>query len=358
MTHPDSAAEDETARPRGRRGDGAEDDRPDEGRDDEGEKGGGATPEDETAELVGEGLDEKGEWLVALKGGGALVRRDPLSVYLAEINRYERLTAEEEHALAVRWYEDRDPEAAARLVVSHLGLVVAVAMSFRRAIANVLDLIQEGNLGLLEAVQRFEPGHGARLSTYATWWIRSRIVKYLLDNWRLVRVGTTNARRKLLYNLRREKALLESQGVVPSPKLLAARLGTSTADVVAVDCALGATDVSLDAPLGPEGGATRGDVVPAQGDATPETLATEADMRERLHQVLAELDGSLSPRERSLLHERLMADDPVTLQSLADREGVTCEAVRQSEKRLLQRLRAHLLDRLPEAADFEFHARD
>ena len=292
--------------------------------------------------------DGDGEILPLAQDGGVLVRQDLLGRYIAEVNRFERLDADTEHALARRWREEGDAEAAQRLVTSHLRLVVAIALSFRRAFANVLDLIQEGNLGLMEAVERFDPFKGTRLSTYATWWIRSRIVRYLLDNWRLVRVGTTNARRKLLYNLRAEKERLEAQGITPTSKLLADNLGTSEEDVVAVDAALGAGDYSLDAPLGEDGTATAKDFL-AGGAASPEAEVAGSDFLAKLHAALDELEPSLSERERALLRERLLADEPLTLQDLADRDGVSREAVRQSEQRLIGKIRDWLAERLPEA---------
>lgn len=295
-----------------------------------------------------ESSPESGE-LVPLAGkGGVLVRQDLLGRYIAEVNRFERLDAETEHDLARRWREEGDVDAAQRLVTSHLRLVVAIALSFRRAFANVLDLIQEGNLGLMEAVDRFDPFKGTRLSTYATWWIRSRIVRYLLDNWRLVRVGTTNARRKLLYNLRAEKERLEAQGVTPTTKLLADNLGTSEEDVVAVDRALGAADYSLDAPLGEDGTATAKDFLPGES-TSPEAEVAGSDFLAKLHAALDELEPELTERERALLRERLLADEPVTLQDLADRDGVSREAVRQSEQRLVGKIRDWLAERLPEA---------
>lgn len=321
-------------------------------------------PEDESPDdeqvLEGEVLDVEGaprsdddeldDGAVPLPaGGGVLVRQDLLGRYIAEVNRFEKLDPETEHELAVRWRVDGDTAAAQRLVTSHLRLVVGIALSFRRAFANVLDLIQEGNLGLMEAVERFDPFMGNRLSTYATWWIRSRMVRYLLDNWRLVRVGTTNARRKLLYNLRSEKERLESQGIVPTTKLLADNLGTSEADVVAVDRALGAGDLSIDAPMGESGTASPKDFLPGP-DAGPEAEAVESDFLSKLHAVIDEFEPGLSVREQALLRERLLADEPLTLQDLADRDGVSREAVRQSEQRLIARLRDFLIDRLPEAA--------
>ena len=289
-------------------------------------------------------------------GGGVLVRQDLLGRYIAEVNRFEKLDPETEHELAVRWREHGDRDAAQRLVTSHLRLVVGIALSFRRAFANVLDLVQEGNVGLMEAVDRFDPFKGNRLSTYATWWIRSRMVRYLLDNWRLVRVGTTNARRKLLYNLRAEKERLEAQGIVPTTKLLADNLGTSEEDVVAVDRALGAGDLSIDAPVGESGTASPKDFLPGP-DAGPEAEAVESDFLGKLHAAIDEFEPDLSVRERALLRERLLADEPLTLQDLADRDGVSREAVRQSEQRLITKLRAFLLERLPEAGALSLEPR-
>ncbi|MDP7556635.1 MAG: sigma-70 family RNA polymerase sigma factor, partial [Nitrospinaceae bacterium] len=179
----------------------------------------------------------------------SVVRVDPLTAYLNEVRRYEGLTEEEERELAVKLMETGDANAAYRLTTSHLMLVVRIAMTFRRQWQNMMDLIQEGNVGLLKAVKNFDPFRGARLSSYATWWIRSYILKYMLDNWRLVRVGTTNARRKLLYNLRKEKEKLELQGYAPTTKLLAEHFGVDETDVIDVQASLGAADVSVDTPL-------------------------------------------------------------------------------------------------------------
>lgn len=310
-------------------------------------------PPRESAEDAAVEVTASGAALVPLSGRSGVLVRDALTRYLADVNRFPRLLPEEEHDLAVQYRLDGDREALARLVTSNLRLVVAVALSFRRAFANVLDLIQEGNLGLLEAIERFDPYQGTRLSTYATWWIRSRIVKYLLDNWRLVRVGTTNARRKLLYNLRQEKERLEAQGIVPTPRLLAKRLGTTQEDVVAVDFALGAGDLSLDAPVSDESDARRGDFL-ASDAPSPERQAVEADMRAQLREAIAEFSAGLPPREAALLAERLLADEPITLQAIADREGVTREAVRQSEQRLTARLRGFLAERFPDAGEIRF----
>ncbi len=187
--------------------------------------------------------------LVPTSGAG-LVPFDPFRRFLAEIRKYPPLTREEERDLARRYRDSGDREALFRLVTANLRMVVRVAYSFRQAARNMLDLVQEGNIGLLHAVDRFDPELGVRLPTYAAWWVRAYMVKFLLDNVRLVRVGTTNARRKLLRNLRQEKQRLEEKGYEVGPKLLADHFGVSEQDVTDVQQALTSRDVSLDEPLG------------------------------------------------------------------------------------------------------------
>src|SRR5262249_41845355 len=210
-----------------------------------------------------------------LPGGGTLVRLDPLGRYLAEVRRYPPLDRDEEIRLARRFRETRDPETAQRLITSNLSLVVKIARLFRRAVVNVLDLIQEGNVGLLHALDRFDPEVGVKFSTYASWWIKAYILKYLLDNTRLVRVGTTNARRKLLYNLNREKRRLEAAGFTAGPKLLAERFGVSERDVVDVEQSLRGGDVALDAPFGEDGATTRGDLLPSEEPSVEDEVARQ-----------------------------------------------------------------------------------
>lgn len=207
------------------------------------------------------------------RSGRALVPADPFRRYMAELRQYPALSREEEQELARRYRATGDREALFRLVTSNLMQVVRVALSFRRAARNLLDLVQEGNLGLLAAIDRFDPDLNVRLPTYAAWWIRAYIVKFLLDNVRLVRVGTTNARRKLLRNLRQEKTRLESQGFEVGPKMLAEHFNVSEADVVDVERALHAHDVSLDAPVGEDGDSTRGDLMAAEGPTVEEDVA-------------------------------------------------------------------------------------
>lgn len=276
---------------------------------------------------------------------GGLVPTDPFRKYLREIQKYPPLTREEEQALARRYRETGDRDALFRLVTANLFLVVRIALSFRRAARNLLDLVQEGNVGLMQAIERFDPELGVRLPTYAAWWIRAYMIKFLLDNVRLVRVGTTNARRKLLRNLAREKARLEERGFEVGPRLLAEHFGVSEQDVVEVQKAIQSHDVSLDAPLGDDSTQTRGEFLPSEAVSVEDEVARR-QLHERVARVIAEFRAGLDDRERSLLDDRIVAEDPQTLQQIGDRFGVTREAVRQSEARLLQRLRVLLEDRL------------
>ncbi len=299
----------------------------------------------------GDDDDSSGDTTALAPTSTALAPADPFQRYMAEARRYPPLTREEEQELARRYRETGDREALFRLVTSNLMLVVRVAFSFRRAARNVLDLIQEGNLGLLAAIDRFDPDVGVRLPTYAAYWVRAYMVKFLLDNVRLVRVGTTNARRKLLRNLRKEKQRLEEQGYDVGPKLLAEHFGVSEQDVVDVQAALDSRDVHLDAPVDEEG-RSRAEVLPAADENIEESVARR-ELQERVEGILAEFREGLNERELLILDERLLAEEPKTLQVLGDRFGTTREAVRQAENRLKKRLTEFVKERLPDMGDVQ-----
>jgi RNA polymerase sigma-32 factor len=280
----------------------------------------------------------------------ALAPADPFRRYLAEVGKYPSLSREEEQELARRYRDTGDREALFRLVTANLMLVVRVALSFRRAARNLLDLVQEGNVGLLQAIDRFDPEVGVRLPTYATWWVRAYMLKFLLDNVRLVRVGTTNARRRLLHNLREEKRRLEEQGFEVGPKLLAERFGVSEEDVREVGNALAAHDVSLDAPLsGEDDERSHGDLL-ASGAPDAEQELARRELQERTQAALARFRADLGERDRALLDERILSEEPLTLQAIGDRFGTTREAVRQAEARLMGRLRSFLQEELGDLA--------
>ena len=278
-------------------------------------------------------------------GDRALAPFDPFRRYLAELRRYPPLDREEERELARRYRDTGDREALFRLVTANLMLVVRVALSFRRAARNLLDLIQEGNVGLLQAIERFDPEIGVRLPTYAAYWVRAYMVKFLLDNVRLVRVGTTNARRRLLRNLRREKARLESQGFEPGPRLLAEHFGVSEQDVRDVQSALDSRDVSIDAPVG-EGERPAAELLSDASRPDVESEVARRELQGRVEAALSVFRRDLGERERVLLDQRILSDSPLTLQEIGDRFGTTREAARQAEARLMDRLRTYLRERL------------
>lgn len=289
-----------------------------------------------------------------LAGGGALERGDSLGRYFAELRRYPPLLRDEEHALAVRYVEHGDRDAARALVLRNLRLVVRIAMDYRRAWTNVLDLVQEGNVGLLQAVQRYDPYQGVKLSTYAAYWIRAYILKYLLDNIRLVRLGTTRAQRKLFFRLNKEKRALEREGFEVEPRLLAERLDVTEDDVRDMEHRLAENDLSIDAPVSrDEGrGATFGDFL-ASAEAGVEGQVADGELKsvfmEKVHAFAAALEDA---RDRKIVAERILAEEPKTLQELGDELGITRERVRQLEARLVKRLREYLKQNL---VDFEYY---
>jgi RNA polymerase sigma-32 factor len=274
---------------------------------------------------------------------------------MAQLRNHAPISREEEHALAVRWVEQGDVEAARQLVLANLRLVVKIAMDYRRAWANTLDLIQEGNVGLLEAVQRYDPYRGTKLSTYAVYWIRAYVLKYILDNMRSVRMGTTRAERKLFFRLNQEKRRLEREGYEVEPRLLAERLEVTEDDVVNMEARLSRPDTSMDAPAfrDDKDGTTFGDNMATQGSSAEQDVAS-AEMQRVFMERVEEFARDLSPRDTRILRERLLADEPVTLADLGREFGVSRERVRQLEARLLRNLRAHMKDNL---VDFEFYAR-
>jgi RNA polymerase sigma-32 factor len=273
--------------------------------------------------------------------GTSLVPSDPLYRYLSEIRRFPRVTPEEEHDLAMRWHRDRDRNAAYRLATANLRLVVHIAMDFRRTALNLMDLIQEGNIGLMQAVQRFDPFRRVHFSAYASWWIRAYILKYIIDHWSLVRVGTTNTRKKLFFNLRRERARLEARGIRPETRLLAERLGASEEDVVAVQQALEGRDVSLASPLSADSDSSLQDLLPAP-QPLPEQQVADEEYREVLRHKFEEFATTLEGKEEAIFRRRLVADEPETLQEIGDSFGVTREAIRQIEKKVIDKLKLYL----------------
>jgi RNA polymerase sigma-32 factor len=239
-------------------------------------------------------------------------------------------------------------------VLSNLRLVVKIAMEYRRAWVNVLDLIQDGNLGLLEAVQRFDPYKGVKLSTYAAYWIRAYILKYILDNFRIVRLGTTRAQRKLFFRLNKEKRALERQGFDVEPALLAERLDVSEAEVVDMDQRLSKSDLSTNAPARRDesDGAEFGDFLTSRTPSAEATVA-DAELRAVFKENVEAFAETLEERDRKLLDERVLADEPKTLAVLGEELGVSRERIRQLEVRIVDRLREYMREKM---VDFEYYA--
>jgi len=285
-----------------------------------------------------------------------IARYDPLRAYMAEIGRFASLGREEERKIAESYRRTGDREAAYRLITSHLKLVVRIAMIYNKVYRNILDLIQEGNLGLLQAVERFDPDRGARLHTYAAWWIKAYILKFLLDNTRMVKIGTTNARRKILMNLNREKRELEARGIVPTSRQLAENLGVDEHELMEVEQGMAGTDISLDAPVGEDRNARYGDTLRLMEQGVDEKIA-QGEFRVLLEKKLADFAATLPERDLEIMTRRLIADEPETLQKIADRHGITREAVRIAEKKLIARLKQYLVESFGDEREIEINLR-
>ena len=272
-----------------------------------------------------------------------LARFDALQAYMREVQRHPLLSADDEHKLAVQYQKTEDREVAARLVTANLRLVVKIAYEYRRAYRNMMDLVQEGNIGLMQAVKRYDPYRGVKLSSYAAWWIRAYMLRFILNNWRLVKVGTTQAQRKLFFNLNKEKARLTAMGIEPSHAEIAKRLNVAESEVTEMDRRLARADASLDATVNEADGrsTTRLELMPSS-NATPDQIAEGSEFSELLRVQLDEFRKTLGGKDIDIFDKRVVADEPLTLQELGDQFGVSRERVRQLEARLMGKLRDHL----------------
>jgi len=317
----------------------------------------GADTDLATAVAVDEVLDDDSEEVVPAarsSSGSSLARRDPMAVYMRETRRYPLLTPDEERSLATRLVEHGDTVAARKLIEANLRLVVKIAYEYRRAHKNLLDLVQEGNIGLIQAVSKFDPYRGVKLSSYAAFWIRAYILKFILNNWRLVKIGTTQAQRKLFFNLRKEREKLEQLGFQPTTALLAEKLDVPEKEVIEMERRLAAPEASLDAPLGSgnddEGTRTRLDYLPSE-DVRPDRAVAQSEFSELLRRKLEAFARTLEGREETIFRERWLTEDPLTLQELGDRYQVSRERARQLEKRMLDRLKKYLEAELGTSVD-------
>ncbi|HHP7234924.1 MAG TPA: RNA polymerase factor sigma-32 [Desulfobacterales bacterium] len=282
----------------------------------------------------------------------ALVKFDPLQRYLSEISRYRLLTREEERELGVRVQEYGDKEAAYILVTSNLRLVVKIALEFQRVwMQNLLDLIQEGNIGLMQAVRKFDPYKNVKFSYYASFWIKAYILKFIMDNWRLVKIGTTQGQRKLFFKLKKEKQKLVDQGFDPKPKLLSERLGVSEREIVDMDQRLDGWDLSLDAPFKDDSDTERIEFLSTTTDSVEDTVAKK-EIEALLHTKIAEFRKKMTRREKEIFDLRIFSDNPVTLQEIGDRYGISRERVRQVEKNIVRKMREYFKREIPDFASY------
>lgn len=282
----------------------------------------------------------------------AVVPYSALSAYLAEIRRFSPLSKEEEQAAALDYYKTKSQGAAYTLVSGSLWLVVKIAREYERVARNVLDLIQEGNIGLMEAVQNFDPYRGVRFPSYAVWWVRAYIIRYIIANWRLVKIGTTQAQRKLFFNLKKESSRLEREGIYPSSKLLAERLNVKERDVIEMSQRLGTPDASVDAPLGEESDATLLSIIPSDKESVEERLSKQ-QLHDALTATISEFEAGLSDKEKLIFRGRVINEDKETLQEISDKIALSKERVRQIENKLREKLKASVSKKLgPELEDW------
>ena len=280
----------------------------------------------------------------------ALVPYDPLQMYLFEVKRYKLLTVEEEKKLAIRVREHKDEKAAYRLITSNLRLVIKIAMDFHRYwTKNLLDLIQEGNVGLLHAVRKFDPYRGIKFSYYASFWIKAYILKFIMDNWKLVKIGTTQSQRKLFFNLAKERDKLISQGFSPEPRLLAERLDVKEEEVVEMSQRLGGWELSLSSPISDDSRETYDSYIPDPSTDIDDQLS-EYQSRQLLTNKLAEFRKTLSGKEADIFDNRIIAEKPLTLQELGGKYNISRERIRQIQEKIIKNIKKWLKDKIP---DFE-----
>ena len=265
-----------------------------------------------------------------------------LSRYLSEIRKFPMLAKDEEFMLAKAWKEHQDPEAAHRLVTSHLRLVAKIAMGYRGYGLPIGEVISEGNVGLMQAVKKFDPDKGFRLATYAMWWIRASIQEYILRSWSLVKMGTTAAQKKLFFNLRKVKseisALEEGDLHHEHVSQIATKLGVLEEEVISMNRRLSGGDASLNAPMRADGESEWQDWLADDNAVSQETMVAEEEEKSIRMGLLEEAMAELTDRERHILTQRRLIEDPLTLEELAGQYGVSRERVRQIEVRAFEKL--------------------
>jgi RNA polymerase sigma-32 factor len=289
-------------------------------------------------------LEEDDEALEKKASAGAdLVVSSALQRYLAELRKYPLMTVEEEREVARKAHEQNDLQARNRLITSNLRLVVKIAMEYRRAYSQILDLIQEGNAGLVQAVNRFNPYLNVKLSTYSAWWIRAYILKFLMDNKSMVRMGTTDAQRKLFFRLRSEAEKMYALTQRFDTQLLAENIGVKESDVIEMHQRLSKNDLSLDSPVREDSDTRHVDTLVAD-IPDPDVAAERGELLAILRAKVGEIENELNERDAYIFRERILADEPVTLQDVGDKFGITRERARQLESRVMKKIKEVLLD--------------
>jgi RNA polymerase sigma-32 factor len=280
----------------------------------------------------------------------AVAPYDPLQRYFLEIRDFGVLTREEEKALAIRYQEQGDLSAGERLIKAHLKLVVRIAMEFFRYWSrSLLDLIQEGNVGLVRALDKFDPYRGIKFSYYASFWIKAHLLKFIMENWKLVRIGTTQNQRKLFFNLVKERDNMIAEGLDPEPRLLAERLDVTEKEVTDMAERLAGSELSLNAPLKEDATADFSTVIPDEEQDVEERVTKKHDYR-TLSRKIREFRKGLTGREADIFDHRIMAEEPETLQTLGERHHLSRERIRQLEERILANIKEYLEGEIP---DFE-----
>ncbi|MDF1526516.1 MAG: RNA polymerase factor sigma-32 [bacterium] len=276
---------------------------------------------------------------------------DPVSAYYQTLRHYPVLTREEEKEVAIRYLETEDIDSAYTLVTSNLKLVIKIALEYRRLWREIVDLIQEGNVGLMQAVKKYDPYRGVRFSSYAAWWVRAYIIRYIMNNTRMVKIGTTQAQRTLYFQLGKERERLRRMGIEPDSKAIAKSLKVKKSEVDEMTMRLSTGDLSLEAKRGHDGDFSLYDTIPALEPDT-ETRVADAETRLIYLEKLSEFVATLADRDRKIFTMRWMRDDPYTLQVVGEKLGITRERVRQLEARIIKNLREYLEKEGLSASDF------
>jgi RNA polymerase sigma-32 factor len=283
----------------------------------------------------------------------SIVEYDPLQRYLSEISRYRLLTRDEEIELGKRVQEEDDTDAAYVLATANLRLVVKIALEFQRIwMQNLLDLIQEGNIGLMQAVQKFDPYKNVKFSYYASFWIKAYILKFIMDNWRLVKIGTTQGQRKLFFKLKKEKQWLIDQGFDPHTKLLSERLGVTEQEITEMEQRLDGWDLSLDAPLKEGSNTERGEFLNSNDESIEHQMAKK-QIEQLLREKVTQFRARLTDRELDIFDHRIFTDSPLTLQDIGDKYQISRERVRQLEKNIVKKMTDFFKSQIPDFDSYE-----